>query len=227
MKSAMCAFAFGLLLTFNAKADVAESSADHFLIEFSAQVDAPPVKVYVVLIDVARWWSDDHTWSGKAANLSLKAEAGSCFCERWADGSAEHGRVIMALKNDMLRLNAALGPLQEYALNGVLTFKLQAADNDTTRLDVDYRVNGANSSGLDQFAPAVDGVLALQIDRLLRTIDTGDPDEVEAPTETEPPSKRAARAELIEQWAKQAGAEEAKKKNGKEQTNKPKPSEKN
>ncbi len=227
MKSAICAIALGLLLSLNAKAEVAESSADHFLIEFSAQLEAPPVKAYVAITDVARWWSAEHTWSGKAGNLSLKAEAGGCFCEHWANGSAEHGRVIMAIKNEMLRLDTALGPLQEYALNGVLTFKLQAADDDTTRLDVDYRVNGASSSGLDQFAPAVDAVLALQIDRLLRTIDTGNPEAVEAPSEAEPPSRRGARAELIEQWAKQAAAEQAERKAVKEQIDKPKLPEKN
>lgn len=209
MKSAIFTCALGLLFALHANAEVIESSADHFLIGFSAQVEAPPVKVYVAMTDVARWWSDEQTWSGKAGNLSLKAEAGSCFCERWANGSAEHGRVILAIKNEMLRLDTALGPLQEFALKGVLTFKLQAAENETTRLDVDYRVNGSSSSGLDQLAPTVDGVLAEQVDRLLRTIDSGSPDEAAESESEEPLSKRAARAELIEQWAKQAAAEKA------------------
>ena len=209
MRSAIFTFALGLLFALHANAEVVDSTADHFLIGFSAQVEAPPVKVYVAITDVARWWSDEHTWSGKAANLSLKPEAGGCFCERWANASAEHGRVIMAVKNEMLRIEAALGPLQEFALKGVLTFKLQAADNDTTRLDVDYRVNGSSTSGLDRLAPTVDGVLAEQVDRLLRTIDTGSPVEVAETESEEPLSKRAARAELIEQWARQAAAEKA------------------
>ncbi len=210
MKSVICTFAFGLLFALSANAEVVEGSADHFLIGFSAQVEAPPVKVYVVVADVARWWSDEQTWSGKAANLSLKAEAGGCFCERWANGSAEHGRVIMAIKNEMLRLDTALGPLQEFPLKGVMTFKLQAADDGTTRLDVDYRVNGSSTSELAKFAPTVDGVLAAQIDRLLRTIDTGSPDDVAKIESDEPQSKRAARAEMIEQWARQAAADKAK-----------------
>ncbi len=215
MKSVICTFAFGMLIAQHANAEVVESSVDHFLIGFSAQVEAPPVKVYLAMTDVARWWSDEQTWSGKAGNLSLKPEAGGCFCERWANGSGEHGRVILAIKNEMLRLDTALGPLQEFALNGILTFKLQPAESGTTRLDVDYRVNGSSTSGLDRLAPTVDDALADQVDRLLRTIDTGNPDEA-VPTESEDPlSKRAARAELIEQWAKQAAAEKAEKKGSK------------
>ena len=210
VKSVICAFALGLMIALDASAEVAESSTDHVLIGFSANVEAPPVKVYVAITDVARWWSDEQTWSGKAANLSLKPEAGGCFCERWANGSAEHGRVVMAIKNETLRLDTALGPLQELPLKGVLTFKLQAADNDTTRLDVDYRVNGSSTSRLDQLAPTVDGVLAEQVDRLLRTIDTGNPDDVVETESDEPQSKRAARAEMIEQWARQAAADKAK-----------------
>ena len=208
MKSA-CAFAIGLLLAFNASAEVVEKSADHFLVAFSAHVEAPPARVYAAIGDVAHWWSAEQTWSGKAENLSLKAEAGSCFCERWAEGSAEHGRVILALKDSVLRLETALGPLQDLALNGILSFQLDPADNDTTALEVAYRVSGSSKSGLEGVAPAIDGVLALQIDRLLRFVDTGNPEEVEAPVEEEPPSKREARAELIEEWAKQAAGEQA------------------
>ncbi|HQZ63390.1 MAG TPA: SRPBCC family protein, partial [Dokdonella sp.] len=197
MKAKLLLFAMLGLMPAMASAEVTESTADHFLIVFSARVEAPPAKVYVALGEVARWWSAEHTWSGTAANLSLKAEAGSCFCERWAAGSAEHGRVVMALKNELLRLDAALGPLQERAVNGVLSFSLQPMD-EATRLDVDYRVNASSGSGLEQVAPAVDNVLAMQIDRLLRYIDTGSADEgpaAEAEESAEPPSRRAARAE--------------------------------
>lgn len=215
----------GSLLAANASAEVVERSADHFVVGFSAQVEAPPAKVYVAITEVVHWWSAEHTWSGKSENLALKAEVGGCFCERWAEGSAEHGRVILAIKNEMLRLSASLGPLQEFALNGVLTFKLQATDNGTTGLDVDYRVNGSSASGLDEFAPAVDGVLAVQVDRLLRFIDTGNPDEATISEAEEPASKHEARAELIEQWAKQAASEQTNSGNAKPkpEADKPKP----
>src|SRR5690606_4144152 len=113
------------------------------------------------------------------------------------------------IKNEMLRLDAALGPLQESALDAVLTFSLKPMEDDTTRLDVDYRVNGSSASGLDRIAPVVDNVLAAQIDRLLRYIDTGKADEPPADEVKEPPSRRAARAELIEEWSRQAAAAQA------------------
>jgi uncharacterized protein YndB with AHSA1/START domain len=213
MRFIRCGLALLLLVSVKAGAEVVEKSADHFLIGFSAQVAAPPAKVYVAISEISHWWSAEHTWSGKAANLSLKVEAGGCFCERWAQGSVEHGRVIMAITDSLLRLDAALGPLQEYALSGVLNFQLKPADNDTTVLDVDYRVNGSSASGLDQFAPAVDGVLAAQIDRLLRYIDTGDPEADDE--EVVPKSTREARAALIEEWAKQAAGEQPPRDGGK------------
>ena len=196
------------LLAFDAHAEVIEKAADHFLVTFSARVEAPPAKAYVAIGEVARWWSPEHTWSGKAANLSLKAEAGACFCERWADGSVEHGRVVMAKKNATLRLEASLGPLQEYALNGILTFQLKPIDEEATQLDVGYRVSGSSGSGLDQFAPAVDGVLGAQIDRLLRYVDTGNP-EAQADEVVEAADTRDVRAQVIEEWAKQAAAQQA------------------
>lgn len=209
MKTAIYTFALGMLLTCTASADVVEQSADHFLLGFTAHVEAPPARLYAAIGDVEHWWSAEHTRSGKAENLTLKAEAGGCFCERWAEGSVEHGRVVIAMKDHLLRLDTALGPLQEFALNGILNFTIESADNDMSTLEVSYRVNGSSTSGLDQFAPAVDGVLAGQIDRLLRFIDTGDPEVVDQPADEGPPSRREARAKLIEEWSKQAAAEQA------------------
>ena len=212
MQFATCLVVLGLLLAAPVRADVEEQAADHFVLGFQAQVQAPAAKVYVALSEVARWWSSEHTWSGKATNLSLKPEAGGCFCERWAEGSAEHGRVIMALKNELLRLDASLGPLQDLAVKGTLSFLLTPTEGGTTTLDVEYRVNGASGSGLDQLALPVDQVLAVQIDRLLNYIDTG---KAESPAEApavNTRSKRDARAELLDEWASKAAADQATRK---------------
>ena len=211
MKSAIALAALLSSLVPSARAEVLQSAADGFLIGHSADVAASPAQTYAAIIQVQRWWNPEHTWSGDAANLSLKAEAGGCFCERWTQGSSEHGRVLMTVTDELLRLQAALGPLQEYALNGVLSFQLAAGIEGTTQLNVDYRVNGASASDLTGFAPAVDQVLAEQIDRLLRFVDSGNP-EPAAETDVErPPSKREARAALIAEWADQAAAAKAAK----------------
>jgi len=159
----------------NAHAEVKQATADGFFLTYTAPVAASTTKAYTDVTQIQRWWDSEHTWSGKAANLSLKPEAGGCFCERWKDGSVEHGRVIMAIPGKVLRLDTSLGPLQEFALKGILTFWIKTEDSATT-LTVEYRVNGSSGSGLDQFAPSVDEVLGAQVDRLRRYIATGNPE---------------------------------------------------
>jgi uncharacterized protein YndB with AHSA1/START domain len=148
---------------------------ESFVIEHKVELSGPPSKAYRAISDVARWWDKEHTWSGSAANLSVKAEAGGCFCEKWKDGSVEHGRVIWAQTDKMMRLSSALGPLQELAVSGVLTFALEAKGANT-QLTFTYRVSGDRSHNLDKLAPVVDKVLGGQLARLKKFVDTGKPD---------------------------------------------------
>ena len=195
-------------------AEVKQATADGFFIVFSGTVAASAMKAYTDVTQVQRWWSSDHTWSGKAANLSIKPEAGGCFCEKWKDGSVEHGRVVMAMPGKLLRLETALGPLQERALTGILNFWIKNEDSTTT-LTVEYRVNGTSGSGLDQLAPGVDEVLGAQVDRLRRYIATGNP---------EPPAGEGADATAQPDAAAKADAKApAKAKPTKPKTKTPEP----
>ncbi len=200
MKSAVFAACL-LLLAVRAHAEVKQAAADGFLVSISAPLAVTPARVYAALAQPARWWSGEHTWSGKATNLRLDATAGGCFCERWKGGSAEHGRVIMAMPDQLLRLDAALGPLQEFALKGTLSFWIRVGDDGATRLDVEYRVNGASASGLDQFAPAVDQVLDTQVARLKRYLETGNP---EPPPPAPAVDDASSRAAILKAWEKDA-----------------------
>jgi uncharacterized protein YndB with AHSA1/START domain len=123
---------------------------------------------------VERWWNDRHTWSGSAKNLSLQADASGCFCERWDGSAVEHGRVVYLVKGSTLRLSAALGPLQALPVQGVLTFAMVERAGKTI-LQVTYRVGGA-APELEALAPAVDGVIGEQVDRLVRFAETGSAD---------------------------------------------------
>ena len=163
-------------VAWSARAEIKAGSGDGFVVAFSQRINVAPAAVFAALPAVDRWWSSDHTWSGNAANLSLKAEAGGCFCERWKDGNVEHGRVITVLRDQMLRLQSALGPLQGGAVNGVLTFQLvpdAKAAAAATVLTLTYVVNGASASALDKLAPAVNEVLGEQFGRLVRFVETG------------------------------------------------------
>lgn len=145
----------------SAGAEVKFAAADGFLIEHRFEIPAPAARVWESLRHPERWWPSDHTWSGKRENLSLVAEAGGCFCERWDGGTVEHGRVIMVLDGKLLRLRAALGPLQEMAVAGVITFALSESEGTTT-LVATHRVSGDPEHKLDTLAPIVDRVNALQ-----------------------------------------------------------------
>lgn len=210
MTHAFTLFAALLAVAGTARAEVTQTRPGSFQIEIPARAEASAVRLYSAIVAVERWWDPAHTWSGASANLSLNASAGGCFCERWASGSAEHGRVIMASKNELLRLYAALGPLQAQPLTAVLEFELTPQDEETTLLKLSYRVSGAAESGLEQWASGVDQVLSGQMDRLLRFIDTGNADaeaDAEAKDSAEAPSKREARAEIFAEWVRQAKAQ--------------------
>jgi uncharacterized protein YndB with AHSA1/START domain len=150
-----------LLVSTTAQAEVKQSAPDGFIVEHRLSFAATPEKAWPLLAQPARWWPKEHTWSGDAANLSLETKLGGCFCERWKDGGAEHGRVIMLRTHKLLRLNAALGPMQDMAVSGVLSIALSAKDEGTEAI-VTYRVSGTSAHNLDKIAPVVDQVVGLQ-----------------------------------------------------------------
>jgi uncharacterized protein YndB with AHSA1/START domain len=142
-------------------AEVRASTPDSMLIEHRFAMPLPPDRAWDVLVHPERYWPDEHTWSGKASNMSLVPEAGGCFCERWQGGSAEHGRIIMAQPGVLLRFRGSLGPFQDMAVSGVLTVKLSPVEGGT-EATVTYRLSGDASHGLDAAAPVVDKVIGLQ-----------------------------------------------------------------
>jgi uncharacterized protein YndB with AHSA1/START domain len=160
------ALAVALIIFSSAHAEVLETRENGFVIEAAVLAEATPVAVYRKLVKVAGWWDPAHTWSGSARNLQLSPQAGGCFCEKLADGgSVQHGRVIFAQPGKLLRLEAALGPLQDMAVTGVLSFKL-APDGAGTRIKMTYRVAGVLSMDSAKLAPLVDQVMGIQLGRL-------------------------------------------------------------
>lgn len=148
-----------------ASAEVVHSDPSSFLVKQRIIVATDSVTSYNALIHPERWWNPTHTWSGDAKNLSLQANTGGCWCERWPGGEVEHGRVIHLKKDAQLRLQGALGPLQDMAVNAVLDFSL-VQGKDGTQIDLMYRVTGADSSQLDVLSAVIDKVLDEQMARL-------------------------------------------------------------
>jgi len=153
-------------------AETSGVSATGFTVTFTREVNAPPEKLWAALTQVGSWWSSEHTWSGKASNMSIELRAGGCWCENWDGGSVLHGTVAFVQPGRVLRFYSNLGPLQDRATSGVLTFA-QAAAKDKTALKVIYKVAGSADAGLQELAPAVDRVLGEQVKRLVSFAETG------------------------------------------------------
>ena len=147
-------------------AAIESSAADGFVARHEIVVPGDRAHAFAEVLHPQRWWSDAHTWSGSAANLSLDARAGGCWCEKWDKGEAEHGVVIRLLTDENLRVRAAFGPLQAMALAGVFDIVLSDIEGGGTRIVATFRVNGPASAQLDKLAAPVDGVIGEQVERL-------------------------------------------------------------
>jgi uncharacterized protein YndB with AHSA1/START domain len=149
-----------------AAAAVDAPAPDGFVATFAVTVPVPRAAAFAEVLHPERWWNPQHTWSGDAAHMTLDAHAGGCWCERWDGGEARHGTVVRVLRDSGLRVDAAFGPLQAMAVNGVFDVTLADADGGGTRITVTYRVSGPASAHLDQLAAPVDGVIGEQVERL-------------------------------------------------------------
>ena len=150
-------FALALLTATPTAAEVAASSESGFVSHNEALVDASP----------AQAWNGEHTYSGDAANLTLSARAGQCFCETVpaTGGEIEHMRVIYVAPGSTLRMTGGLGPLQSEPVTGVLTMTLEP-DGEMTRISWDYVVGGYMRTPIAEIAPLVDQVVGEQLLRL-------------------------------------------------------------
>lgn len=162
-------------LALPAAAELADVSPAGFTVNYREEIQATTDAAWKAIVALPAWWDDQHTYSGKAANLSLDAQAGGCWCERWGDGrSVRHAEVIHVQPGSVIRFDAALGPLQELPVRGVLTIVTGVAEGKTL-LRMTYRVAGNDAAGLDKLAPAVDRVMGVQYRRLKSLIETGRP----------------------------------------------------
>jgi hypothetical protein len=159
-----------------ASAEVVKADADGFVTRDMAVVTADTKAVWLALISPAKWWKKEHTWSGDAANLMLRPQAGGCFCERipedpdsdevTLEGSVEHMRVIQAFPEKVLRMRGGLGPLQSEAATGVLTIALGESEVDgakTTTIVWEYVVGGYMRYKGPEIAKAVNAVMSQQL----------------------------------------------------------------
>ncbi|MBI5278760.1 MAG: ATPase [Burkholderiales bacterium] len=152
------------LLATSAHADVTAVSANGFTSTFRKEVGVAPAQAYDAIGRLPQWWNQEHTYSGKAANLRLGLKAGDCFCEDWDGNSIEHARVLLVMRNQLVRMEGGLGPLQPLAVSGVLTLSTGTRDGKAF-MQMVYKVSGAPETGFDKLAPLVDRVMGEQFTR--------------------------------------------------------------
>lgn len=163
LRGLMVLMALGAFAAPPALAEVKSKAPDGFVIQIKGEVALDRDAAWARLLDIGSWWSGAHTYSGDAANLKLDAMAGGCWCELWAGGEVEHGRVVMVMPMSVVRANAPLGPLQGMGVAATLTLTLSDGAGGGTAITLDYVVNGSSLSGLDGVAGPVHQVLAEQV----------------------------------------------------------------
>jgi hypothetical protein len=155
-----------------AKAEVIERSADHFVLRNTTVLETTLEDVWTSLGDVDQWWDGAHTYSGDAANMSLRTEVGGCFCEANVQGATfEHGRVVEADPALGVLLHAALGPLKGKTTRADWSFGW-SSHGPGIELVMTYVVRG---EGVGAWADGVDSVMSGQFQRLTRYIEYGEP----------------------------------------------------
>ncbi len=148
-------------------AEVVSASSTGFTVRSEALVRADAQHAWRALVrDIGKWWNAEHSYSGQAENLSIDPRPGGCFCERLPDGGGVmHMTVVNLQPGKLLRLTGALGPLQSLGVAGSLSWSFVPI-GDGTKIEVTYNVGGFNKDGFEAIAPAVDGVLRDQLQRL-------------------------------------------------------------
>lgn len=156
----------------SAAAEVSDRSEDGFTLTYERPVAASAEIVLNAVAQPAAWWSDAHTWSGSASNISLDLSPGGCWCESLPGGGVKHAETVLVWPEQrMVRFDAPFGPLQSIGADAVLTMTWADAEDGPGRvLKWTFVVTGPGAGAM---ADAIDGVMAEQFGRLADHLDGG------------------------------------------------------
>ena len=148
-----------------AAAEVVSADAHGFEVSNSVNLVIPINQAYATFARLGAWWGDEHTYSGKAANLRLALQPGGCFCETIPEGGGvEHLRVSVVQPNERIVMTGSLGPVLYEAASGVMDIKFERIAGGS-RVTMNYRAAGFAKGNADKMAGVVDSVLADQLKR--------------------------------------------------------------
>ncbi|MBI2261144.1 MAG: ATPase [Caulobacterales bacterium] len=154
-----------------ASAEIVARSDNGFSLSFERRVPASPEAVLNALALPGAWWSDAHTYSGSASNITVDLRPGGCWCEALPGGGVKHAEAVLVWPEQrMVRFDAPFGPLQDIGVDAVLTMTwADAADGSGLALKWTFVVSG---TGAGAMAGPVDGVLAEQFGRFAGHLST-------------------------------------------------------
>jgi uncharacterized protein YndB with AHSA1/START domain len=149
-----------------AAAEVVSASPNGLEVRQTVNLVVKPDAAFAAFANVGAWWDSEHTYSGKAENMSLTLRPGGCFCESIPPGGGiEHMRVVYVDPGKRIVLTGSLGPLLYEATAGVMDVQVKSTGSGS-QLTLDYRAAGFAKGGAEKLAPLVDQVLAEQMNRL-------------------------------------------------------------
>ena len=157
-----------------APAEIIESGPGGFTVRTTLQIKAAPDEVFRKFMhDIGDWWNSMHTFSGDAHNLRIEDHPGGCLCEKLPNnGFTRHLELIAFVPGKRVVLSGAMGPLQTLAAAGTMQFVFTPSEGGT-KLDTIYAVTGFLEKGMNNWAIPVDMMVAEQVTRLKRYVETG------------------------------------------------------
>jgi hypothetical protein len=148
----------------SASAEVSTRSDNGFTLSYERNVTASDAAILAAIGRPSAWWSDAHTYSGSAANISLDLRPGGCWCEALPRGGVKHAEAVLVWpERRMVRFDAPFGPLQSMGADAVLTMSWEEADGGGRTLKWTFVVAGP---GAGVVADPIDGVIGEQFGRL-------------------------------------------------------------
>ena len=155
-----------------ASAEVTNRSDTGFSLSYERVVAASDEAILAAIARPAAWWSDAHTYSGSASNISVDLRPGGCWCEALPGGGVKHAEAVLVWPEQrMVRFDAPFGPLQSIGADAVLTMTwADAADGPARTLKWTFVVTGPGAGAM---AEAIDGVMSEQFGRLAAHLSAG------------------------------------------------------
>lgn len=167
-------FILAVLFSGPSYSQVMNSNPQGFSIKIESTTDGSPAKLYKQFVHIKRWWISDHTWFGSSKKLSLKPQAGGCFCEISGANQVKHMEVVYVKKDHEIRLKGELGPLQSMGGNGIMIWKFIPEGTDKTKIIQTYHYQGMLGEQASMIAKAVDQVQSQQQQALINSLKSKD-----------------------------------------------------